>query len=222
MTSVLDSLFEIGKAEGFSKFSIACQLNAVHLVQDAILRGDDVNVRFEEDGTTGFYLACQLGNLDVVKYLVEHVHACDIFLQNNDGVTPFYVACENGHIDIVRLLFDRYIALGHDPFQRDMFDAGPLELACQRNQVEVARFLLEKNAPLLASQGGQTALMQAVATRSGTVVDAILRSATFSVAYLNYRRDDGITALHIAVDIDDMSITTRLLEAGALIDVLLP
>ena len=56
--------------------------------------GSDINKKDVVGGTPLFW-ACEKGNKDVVKYLVEH--GADINEENRFGVTPLFIACERGH-----------------------------------------------------------------------------------------------------------------------------
>lgn len=50
----------------------------------------------------GLFEACEKGNLEEVRFLLEHV--TNVNRIYNYGQTALFGACYNGHIDVVRLL----------------------------------------------------------------------------------------------------------------------
>jgi len=55
------------------------------------------------DGDTPLHMACHMGYVDVVIYLVSE-QGCNTTYQNKNGDTPLHMACRKGHIDMVRYL----------------------------------------------------------------------------------------------------------------------
>ena len=64
----------------------------------------DPNIKNEYNNTV-LYIASRNGNLNMVKYLVEH--GADVNIQNRWGETALYQASNrNGHLDIIRYLVE--------------------------------------------------------------------------------------------------------------------
>jgi len=48
------------------------------------------------------HLACQGGNVDIVKNIIEQ--GCDHECKSAVGVTPLFMSCDEGHLDVVKYL----------------------------------------------------------------------------------------------------------------------
>ncbi|KDO18723.1 hypothetical protein SPRG_15513 [Saprolegnia parasitica CBS 223.65] len=57
----------------------------------------------DANGATALFCACELGNIEFVRALVEHTD-CDINAADNDGNTPLHAACWHGFTDVVSYL----------------------------------------------------------------------------------------------------------------------
>ena len=55
------------------------------------------------DGCTGFHLACLWGHLTVIEMLIKDTRL-EINTKNNDGNTAFHLVCYYGHFAIIELL----------------------------------------------------------------------------------------------------------------------
>lgn len=87
--------------------------------------------------------ACQAGNIDVVRKLLEH--GADVNLQAAKIATPLVTACREGHIEVVSLL----IEYGADLNLQDnesLIGHTPLTAACEGKHFSVVEKLLEAGA----------------------------------------------------------------------------
>jgi len=110
----------------------------------ALLKDPWQKVDIEEDVffRTPFFVACALGNLEIVRLLLEHPKV-DINTVDCRGFTPFSRACLHGHTEIVKLLAASP-KLNIDIVK--MKRSSPLLLACIRGSAELVAFLLEDPA----------------------------------------------------------------------------
>ncbi|ORX76482.1 ankyrin, partial [Anaeromyces robustus] len=53
---------------------------------------------------TPLFMACENGNENLVKFLIEH--GAIINKENRDNKTPLFLACENGNENIVKYLVE--------------------------------------------------------------------------------------------------------------------
>jgi ankyrin repeat protein len=75
-------------------------------VNDALERGANVNVRDEVKwGWTVLMTAASIGNLEIVKLLVEH--GADVNLKNVKGNTALILAAQNDNFNIVKYLVEK-------------------------------------------------------------------------------------------------------------------
>lgn len=62
----------------------------------------DVNLRYNENSSTALHIACQQGNIEIVKLLLDF--GANVFSINELKTTPLNIACSKGNLEIVRLL----------------------------------------------------------------------------------------------------------------------
>ena len=192
--------------------------------------GADPNAR-TIDQETPLFLAAKKGRLDAAQLLCEHgkhEHSKDIDYQDSRGRTPLHVAAENGHYDMSRLLLDCCA----DANAREKNHRTPLHLAADRGMLAVARLLLEHGADVdvrdkmdwtalhVASQQGHQELLQLFLERDAdplarnqedhTFLDVAWASGHKEIVGLQY--EDGLTALHIASQHEDLKLMQWLID----------
>ena len=87
----------------------------------------NINWQRGSNGCSVFYVACEKGQVGVVKHLLS-LKGIDLNKPMSDGTTPFAVACQEGHKEVVSLLLaDPRI----DPNQADDEGYTPFFVACQ-------------------------------------------------------------------------------------------
>ena len=122
------------------------------------------------------------------------------------GSYPLHRAVEKGSADVVELL----LALGAKPELKDKAGLSPLRLAIDKGANDCVKVLVDKGADIFsADNSGSTALEAALAKGGDTL------SSAFSPKNVNVTGGDGKAALHIAADrlLEDQC--SRLLAAGA-------
>ena len=78
--------------------------------------------RRDEAGRTPLYVACQYGNLDIVKALL--LEEADINIANRNGYTPLMVAREEKNYSICTMLERR--GAGIDDQEKRCLSTGPM------------------------------------------------------------------------------------------------
>ena len=63
----------------------------------------DINIT-DDKGNTVLLTNSAKGNLDIIKYLLEHVPPADVNKKNNDGDTPLNLAAITGNLRVLKLL----------------------------------------------------------------------------------------------------------------------
>ena len=66
--------------------------------------GVDANLA-REDGTTPLHIACQFGQLDVVRMLLS-TDGVDVNQAIDDGSTPLLIVCQKCQVDVMRVLLN--------------------------------------------------------------------------------------------------------------------
>ena len=91
----------------------------------------------QNQGATPFYIACQKGQLEVVKH-VASLDKVNINQTRDNGATPFYIACQKGHLEVVKYLASLNKVKVN---QGNKNGATPFYIACEKGQWEVVKHL---------------------------------------------------------------------------------
>jgi len=186
--------------DGITPLMFAIGSSHHELVDFLLSRGADPNHR-AADGTAPLFLAIKAGDLWEVRALVEH-HA-DVNLRAADGSTALLA------LTAVETLTakDKDIALfllqhGAYPNVTDKLGMSPLLYAVEKNQVELAKILLQfhANPNLEEKSQGMTPLMACVINKNYELAKILLSHHADPRANT---RKDGTTAFTMARDQKD-------------------
>jgi ankyrin repeat protein len=186
-------------------------------------------------------LACDRGNLEIVKLLVENGTDVDRGLISG---TPLMIASYNGHIEIVRYLLDK----GSDVHAKSENGKTCMTHAIEQQHINVIRLLYDRKylfpdnntdfntacsvgncdiAELILGKGGGyvTAKSLALAISHGSIalIRYILMSWVGDVSrdgLLNVERQKGIPLLFHAILSDSLEMVKLLVECGANLHIL--
>lgn len=129
-----------------------------------------------------------------------------------EGGEPFLMSViHDGNVQIVQYLVEQ----GADVNKANKHGVTPFLLACQLGNFAIVTYLFSKNADVsIRLKGGFTALMVACNSehRNKDVVNFLLNPIGVDV---NERDDEGVTALMLASQNDDVTIVRNLISAGA-------
>jgi ankyrin len=89
-------------------------------------------------GHSPLFWAVNCGNMDLVKYLLDH--EADIEIETNDNIRPIHVAVQQKNLRMVKLLLRHKAQL--DPLSLD--EETPLDIARKRGFKEIEAYLREK------------------------------------------------------------------------------
>lgn len=91
---------------GESLLQLACKYNATKIFNFIV---DDCSIDIDytdNSGCTALHYACEVGNLSMVKVLLEKGKYGSKNAETSTGMTPFLLACREGHADVVEWLYD--------------------------------------------------------------------------------------------------------------------
>ena len=94
------------------------------------------------DGVAGLVAACEAGDIEVVKYLIER-EGVDPEQAARDGNTPLHAAALKGHLEKVKYLIEK----GANPVQpafKDTHGTTPTHAASKGGNIEVLKHLIDK------------------------------------------------------------------------------
>ncbi|CAE7677938.1 TANC2, partial [Symbiodinium pilosum] len=128
----------------------AVSYGAVEPVAAALRAGASVHEPGPAGGWLPIHTAASLGNLGVLKLLIEHeadIHEATSRL----GAQPIHLAAKEGHLETLEYLLE----LGADINAKDRNWKTPVSLACQKGHLEVVEFLADFDADLTACDEGR-------------------------------------------------------------------
>lgn len=150
--------------------------------------------------------ACQIGNIDIVKYLYEC--DADMFLSKaKSSCSVLKIASAYGNLEVVKFLIESGFDVNESENEYESF---PIDYAICNNQYEVARYLLEQGAN--NSQLYNPYLIQN--TFDEGWVNLVKLFIEFG-ANINQQDDYGYSALHLAIIRESFGKIKILVENGA-------
>ncbi|RHX96599.1 hypothetical protein DYB25_003089 [Aphanomyces astaci] len=155
--------------------------------------------------TTALCWAAGTGNVDMLRRLLTE--GVDVNLADYDRRTPLHIAASDGNAEEVKLL----IQAGANCHAKDRWGVTPLD--CAKDAVVASLMSTHIRASLFADTS--TAPYRRIATGD---TEALKRAWLDGLA-LNAVDGGGRTALHVAVEKEQMNAIELLLSAGATVDV---
>ena len=118
------------------------------VLHDAIRTGDITKVRqafrrtsnkdiTDKNGNTAFWIASEMGYLNIIRFLVNK--GCATEQVNLNGWTPLHAASAAGHHTIVKYLLDHH----NNPGEKSLNGSTPLMLACRQGHSKCVQMLLD-------------------------------------------------------------------------------
>lgn len=172
-------------------------------VQQLSEQGDALNT-LTEDGTP-LTLAVAEGEDQIALYLLSR--GADPDFANADGLTPLMVAANQGDRRLVQLL----LSAGADVNAESGEGLTPVLLAAREGHLSVVKVLVAAGANVNVTQQGRSLLMQVVAGGDLLTAEAVIAAG----ADVNFRSNDGTSALDLARASGNRDIEMLLIQAGA-------
>ena len=161
------------------------------------------------EGQTLLHLACQTGNIDLIKMLITECHF-DTAAKDDNGQTPLHIAARFGQVDTVRHLITEYKV----ETSTDYHNYSPLCLAAQNGQIHVVKVLIEEfraTGSVAINEvafNGQSLLHHACQHSSEELIDMLVTEYHFNPCA---KDKDGRTPLHIAATFGSIEVVTHLI-----------
>ena len=118
--------------------ALVCGRDEVMLVLISEFGCDPTNIK-SRNGLSPLHVACEKGNLSLVRTLIRDYHA-DLNDKDRFGKTPFILALENERDEVMLVLISEF---GHDPTDsKDRNGVSPLHVACKKGNLSLVRTLI--------------------------------------------------------------------------------
>ena len=176
------------------------------------------DIPLNEDGDCLLHIACQWGDVDIVKYLLIDTK-CITNIQNCSGNTPLHVACYGNLLSIIRLFLERRCSTNFPNKKGETAQDIPLNedggyllhIACQWGDEHIVRYLIsdERCDPnIQTSSSGNTPLHTAAEYgQEGAIIPLL----SYKNCNPNVQNKEGDTPLHIAVRVGKSPMISQLL-----------
>lgn len=150
------------------------------------------------DGRTALFQACESGNLEAVKFLLENNALVDFIGKKTSA--PLHIACLNGHFEIVKLLIHNKANIN----KLNGAQQTPLSLAKEKNHIQIVNFLIQNGAqePIQNQPSNETTIGMSGDSSQEEVVEPGSENAIWT--------DEESTELHEACKRGDLVKAKRL------------
>ena len=166
-----------------------------------------LDIPLNEDGDFLLHIACQWGDLDIVRYLITD-ERFNPNLQNTKLDTPLHIACHDKSLNIIRLLLERKCSINIPNKKGETAQGIPLNedgdcllhIACQWGDVDTVRYLITDEGCNVCDQSytsKNTPLHVAVLYGQDDITGQLLLCDECG---LNVQNVKGDTPLHAAVN----------------------
>jgi ankyrin repeat protein len=163
--------------------------------------GANPNQRNEKNKKTLLYIATELGDYQMVKYLIEK--GADINAKSDDQ-TPLHIAYKKKHFEIFHFL------VLNDAVFEPKFTKTLLYIATEINDYQLVKYLIEKGAKINPKSENQTPLHIAYKKEHWEIFHFFILILNGAVFEPKSRK----TLLYIATEINDYQLVKYLIEKG--------
>ncbi|CAH8866335.1 unnamed protein product [Trichobilharzia szidati] len=179
--------------QGFTIMHFIAESNAISILKCLYKKFQVLDYDLSDNnGMTPFLIAASKGNLRLIEILIKR--KCNILKKNMHARNALHLASKNGHIETLECLLSLK-KLREKIDEMDIFETTPLHLACENNQKECVRILLEHGAqPDISTSNHACPLIECSRKGFHKCIDLLLENN----ADKEKKTKTGETALHEA------------------------
>lgn len=201
--TVEDFLYDVD-IDGNSLLHLAVNSGVLEVVELCIEYGVRIRQPRRRDKVTSFHMACELGSMPIVEYLVTKDPAvCRITLVDFRGRTPLHLAASKNHVHVVEFLLENEAAVDPKSDERRT----PLVFAASHGAVDVVKLLMERGADVTIRDTELQSVLHA-AVGHPRVMEILLQSPAV-MSLITEKDVQGFSAVHYAAkkgDVKDVEL----------------
>ena len=182
--------------------------NQFEIVKYLVSIGSNVNSLNGDSLFTPFEMACYIGNMDVIQFLLSHGALVSQNELNYDGMSG---AIEGGHLNVVKFLINN---LNYNVNEKlSIYERSPIFFAIEHKQYDIFNYLILLGADLNFRDKDEVTPL---------IYCAIISCFDYAKYLITYGADINLalsgnqTALYFAVKNNDLEMVKLLLNSGAL------
>jgi len=232
-------------AAGWVPLHMAALSDSRKIIDLLTAKGVDSSRATAATGLTAVYLAAEAGHTEILREIIAHTTPDILNMANFSNETPLYAAVMKGRVQAAQLLIEAGVNVDQATFSgwsplhcailenhfkifemlvekadlnQEVFSTGmtPVALAAEYGRIEFLRVLLAKAPPVDIRKKGmreRTPLMHAI--QNGHVNAAKMLIESLEAKDLNECDSNGVSALHMAIERDDLELVQALILKGA-------
>ena len=169
---------------------------ALQGVKIALERGDDPNMKGEENGSSAINIAASYGCPELVQIFLEHPKT-EVNKPNNAGMTALHLAAERGHLDVLQLLLEhpKRDLQATDPLGRNVLHFAVLSECKKTVELVLCHYKIHGISTNEKTNGGATALHLVFLRNKPHVLDVLKLMLNNSDIDPNVRNHRGNTPI---------------------------
>ena len=171
---------------------------------------DPTNIK-GRNGASPLHVACEKGNLSLVRTLIRDYHA-DINDKDRFGNAPFILALENGKDEVINMLV-LISEFGYNPTNiKGRNDVSPLHIACKKGNLSLVRTLIHDYHADINDKdiSGKTPFTLALENERDEVMLVLI--SEFGCDPTNIKGVLGVSSLHVACKKGNVSLVRTLIR----------
>ena len=173
---------------------------------------DPTNIK-GRNGVSPLHVACEKGNLSLVRTLIRDYHA-DINDKDRFGNAPFILALENGKDEVINMLV-LISEFGYNPTNiKGRNDVSPLHIACKKGNLSLVRTLIHDCHADINDKDrfGNAPFILALENGKDEVINMLVLISEFGYNPTNIKGRNDVSPLHIACKKGNLSLVRTLIH----------
>lgn len=193
-----DFLYDVD-LDGSSLLHLAVNSGVLAVVELCVEYGVRIRQPRRLDKVTAFHMACELGSMPIVEYMVSKDPAvCRITLVDYRGMTPLHLAASKNQVHVVEFLLEKGAAVDPKSDERRT----PLFRAADKGAADVVKLLMDRGADVTIRDTELQSVLHA-AVGHPRAMEVLLQSPAV-MSLITEKDVHGFSAVHYAAKKGDI------------------